>query len=209
MADTYYILQDGQKTGPYTSEELIANGLEFDTQITPADSDVWENASDIPEFFYYFESKGFYFPTEDNLAGFGWRLIAYVADSVILAYPLNFLRPLNLTEIYERLLSNTSTQDDMMVILKTNLFSFIIVTLYHTACEISPLQGSLGKKIFRLVVVDADGQRLSLGRALLRNAGKFLSSLVIAIGYLSVLWDPLKQAWHDKWAKSFVLIRNR
>jgi uncharacterized RDD family membrane protein YckC len=209
MADTYYILQDGEKTGPFTYEELIENGLEFDTQLTPVGGDVWENAADRPEFFEYFEEKGFYFPTEDNLVGFGWRLLAYIADSFITSYPTSFFKPANFNEIYQRILNNTYTDSDMLDVIKASLLSFVVVALYHTVCEASAMQGSLGKKMFRLVVVDADGRRLSIGRALLRNAGKFVSGFVILIGYLSVLWDPLKQAWHDKWAKSYVLVRNR
>lgn len=209
MSDTYYILENGEKIGPYTYAELTGRGLDFDTQVAPADSDVWENASELPEFFEYFESRGFYFPTEDNLAGFGWRLLAYIADSIITSFGTTYFRPGNFDEIYKRLLNNTSTNTDVLDLLKASLFSFVVVALYHTVCEASPLQGSLGKKMFRLVVVDADGRRLSVGKALLRNAGKFVSSSALLLGYLSVLWDPLKRAWHDKWANAYVLVRNR
>jgi hypothetical protein len=48
-------------------------------------ADDWQRASDLPEFFEYFEAKGVYFPTEDNLATFWWRLLAYLIDSVLIS----------------------------------------------------------------------------------------------------------------------------
>jgi uncharacterized RDD family membrane protein YckC len=209
MTDGYYISINDEEQGPFTQEEVLQMHLEVDTMVLSPLAEDWQQASDLPEFFNYFEAKGFYFPTEDNLAGFGWRLLAYIADSLIMSYPISFFKPANFTEVYTRAVNSTGTVDDMVVLLKFNLISFLVVVVYHAICEFSPLQGSLGKKMFRLVVVDTEGRRLSFLRALLRNLGKFVSGLVLLIGYLAVLWDDRKQAWHDKWAKAYVLIRNR
>lgn len=48
------------------------------------------------------------------------------------------------------------------------------VTLYFTACEASPLRGSLGKRALGLVVSRESGGPVSFGSALLRNATKFV-----------------------------------
>jgi uncharacterized RDD family membrane protein YckC len=209
MADGYYISKNEEEQGPFTQEEVMQMHLDTDTMVLSPLADDWEQASDLPEFFHYFEARGYYFPTEDNLAGFGWRLLAYIADSLIMSYPISFFRPETFAAVYNRAVTNAATVDDLIVLLKFNLVSFLLVVVYHAICEFSPLQGSLGKKMFRLVVVDAEGRRLSFVRALLRNLGKFISGLVLLIGYLVVLWDDRKQAWHDKWANAFVLIRNR
>ncbi|WP_377112813.1 RDD family protein [Mucilaginibacter litoreus] len=209
MEDKYYIFKNEREEGPYTLDELLQTGLDVNTMVLSPRANDWQRASDLPELFNYFEAEGYYFPTEDNLAGFGWRLLAYIADSIIISYPAGFLRPENFTDAYNRAVAGNPSMDDLSVLMQFNIISFLVVVMYHTICEFSPLQGSLGKKLFRLVVVDEDGRRLGFFRALARNAGKFISGLALMIGYLWCLWDDRKQTWHDKWSKSYVLIRNR
>ncbi len=48
------------------------------------------------------------------------------------------------------------------------------VTLYFALCENSAMRGSVGKRVLRLVVARENGERLSFGSALLRNAVKFV-----------------------------------
>ena len=35
--------------------------------------------------------------------------------------------------------------------------------------------------------------------------GKFISGLVLNLGYLWVIWDGQKQGWHDKIADTYVV----
>jgi uncharacterized RDD family membrane protein YckC len=50
------------------------------------------------------------------------------------------------------------------------------------------------------------GQNLDVISAILREVvGKFISSLILLLGYFWMLWDPKKQTWHDKIAKSVVV----
>ncbi|WP_158534934.1 RDD family protein [Mucilaginibacter hurinus] len=76
---------------------------------------------------------------------------------------------------------------------------------YHTLFDSLPTQGSIGKVICKLVVVDASGERLSAGRALGRNAGKILSGLICCLGFFCVLWDSHRQGLHDNLAKTYVI----
>jgi len=66
MNDEYYILEDGEKVGPFSFDELTARGVDIDSSILVPGSDTWQNASYLPEFSEYFEAQGFYFPTEGN-----------------------------------------------------------------------------------------------------------------------------------------------
>ena len=55
-----------------------------------------------------------------------------------------------------------------------------------------------GKMALRIKVVDAQGKVPGIGRAILREIiGKFVSAIVILLGYLWVGWDPRKRGWHD------------
>lgn len=72
-------------------------------------------------------------------------------------------------------------------------------------------QGATPGKLFLGVrVVDAQtGQRPSLVQALLRWLGYGLSALPLGLGFLWVLWDPERRAWHDRLAGTRVLKRQR
>jgi hypothetical protein len=75
MTDSYFVFKNNQEEGPFTLEEVMETGLDVDTMVLSPLADDWQRASDLPEFFEYFEAKGLYFPTEDNLATF-WTLFA-------------------------------------------------------------------------------------------------------------------------------------
>lgn len=63
-----------------------------------------------------------------------------------------------------------------------------------------------GKKALGIRIVTVNGESLTPGRIILREfLGKFVSSLFLFLGYLWVLWDEKKQAWHDKIANTIVV----
>lgn len=65
---------------------------------------------------------------------------------------------------------------------------------------------TLGKKLLNLRVVTTEYQPLSFGRAFLREViGKFISTVLLFIGFLWVAWDEKKQALHDKLAGTYVI----
>lgn len=66
---------------------------------------------------------------------------------------------------------------------------------------------TLGKKAMKIRVQKIDtGENLTIIDAILREiVGKFVSGFVLLLGYFWMLWDPKKQTWHDKIAKSVVV----
>ncbi|MBI4091291.1 RDD family protein [candidate division WWE3 bacterium] len=65
---------------------------------------------------------------------------------------------------------------------------------------------TLGKRVLKLKVTKADGSQPTYVDAVLRElVGKSISALILFIGYLFVLWDPKKQALHDKIANTVVI----
>ena len=63
-----------------------------------------------------------------------------------------------------------------------------------------------GKMAVRVKVIRTDGTQVGYGCALLREVlGKFLSKLLLGIGYLMVAFDSRKQGLHDKIADTFVV----
>lgn len=63
-----------------------------------------------------------------------------------------------------------------------------------------------GKMVVGIKVVLADGHVPGISRAFVREVvGKFLSSLILCLGYLWMLWDEKRQCWHDKLADTVVV----
>jgi uncharacterized RDD family membrane protein YckC len=63
-----------------------------------------------------------------------------------------------------------------------------------------------GKMALRIKVVRSDNTALTLGRAFYREiVGKFVSGIILGIGYLMVAFDAKKQGLHDRMAETYVV----
>ena len=79
------------------------------------------------------------------------------------------------------------------------LGSLLLVNLlYHAILESSPLQGTLGKFVVGLRVVDMKGRRPSFFLALLRNATRVFSTLPLLLGYFMISIGKERRALHDR-----------
>ncbi|HEY7885750.1 MAG TPA: RDD family protein, partial [Cellvibrionaceae bacterium] len=66
-----------------------------------------------------------------------------------------------------------------------------------------------GKMATKMIIVDAETlQKPDPIRLIVRYIGYYVSLLPLGLGFLWILWDPKKQGWHDKMAKT-VVIRQR
>lgn len=80
--------------------------------------------------------------------------------------------------------------------------AFVLGVLFSLAYSVlfTGLVGQTpGKMAVGIKVVLADDRVPGIGRAFWREVvGKFLSGLVLCVGYLWMLWDGERQCWHDK-----------
>ncbi len=84
----------------------------------------------------------------------------------------------------------------------------LVAWLYFALMESSPRGATFGKRAFRLQVLTSDRmQRVGFLRATGRWAGRWLSSLALAIGYLMQPFTPRRQALHDLLAGTVVIAR--
>jgi uncharacterized RDD family membrane protein YckC len=84
--------------------------------------------------------------------------------------------------------------------------SLVLVFAYFTYFEGGPRGQTPGKQLLGIRVVSFDtGGPIGYGRAFIRMIGRYLSAVVVYIGYLWMLWDPEKQCWHDKLASDVVV----
>jgi len=104
-----------------------------------------------------------------------------------------------------QLLDSTTKQE--MTIATVDDIVFLLIFIYWILMDGSRFQASLGKMALRLKVVDVQGRRLSLPRALGRNLLKLLSWLTF-IGFMLAGWTRRKQTLHDMITGCYVTIRD-
>lgn len=67
----------------------------------------------------------------------------------------------------------------------------------------SPLRRALG-----VWIVDAQTHEpIGTRRGFIRAVVRLVSELALYLGYLWMIWDPMRQTWHDKAARSIVVKR--
>ena len=72
----------------------------------------------------------------------------------------------------------------------------------------SEKQATVGKMVLGMVVTDVNGGRISFGRATGRHFAKWLSALILGIGFLMAAFTERKQALHDMIADTLVVSRS-
>jgi uncharacterized RDD family membrane protein YckC len=85
------------------------------------------------------------------------------------------------------------------------LLRLMLNWLYFSLLESSAWQATLGKKALGLEVTDLDGNRISFGRATGRFFAKFISSIILGVGYIMAGFTEKKQALHDILAGTLVI----
>ena len=65
---------------------------------------------------------------------------------------------------------------------------------------------TVGMRAWRLRVVSFDGERIGWRTAAIRFLLAIVSAAMLGLGYLWVLIDPERLAWHDRLSKSRVVL---
>jgi uncharacterized RDD family membrane protein YckC len=84
------------------------------------------------------------------------------------------------------------------------LLRALVTWLYGALFESSAWQATPGKKVLGLKVTDLEGRRISFARATGRAFGKWLSSLILCIGFIMVAFTEKRQGLHDLLAGTVV-----
>jgi uncharacterized RDD family membrane protein YckC len=130
--------------------------------------------------------------------GFWLRVVAYIIDAIVLNIVLWLLTVI--TGL--RLISYTAT--DHLEPLPI-LAPLVVNWLYFALMESSQRGATIGKMALGLRVVTDQGQRLSFARATGRYFAKFISALILGIGFLMVAFTERKRGLHDMIASTLVV----
>jgi uncharacterized RDD family membrane protein YckC len=84
--------------------------------------------------------------------------------------------------------------------------ALLVSIAYFTYFEGGPTGQTVGKRALGIRVISLDdGGPIGYGRAFIRWIGRYVSAIVILIGYFWMLWDKESQCWHDKFAGDVVV----
>jgi uncharacterized RDD family membrane protein YckC len=136
-------------------------------------------------------------------ASFGRRFIAWVIDMLLIGIVQGIL-----LEIYGfdwTSWSDGFIQQESREMYKGFGFSGLLSILYFTLFESSELQATVGKRLMGIQVTDYNGERITPIRALVRTLSKYLSRLIVMIGYLMAAFTEKNQALHDFIAATYVI----
>ena len=138
------------------------------------------------------------------------RMAAAMLDLMILLTMLYVFRVLFLmlyapgsAEASITFLFRLKLQPPLIVLVTT--FYLLAAWAYFVLFESSRLKATPGKLLFRLQVVSASCERVSLAQVTIRYWSKLLSILTLLLGFFMILWNPQRQSLHDMFSDTYVI----
>jgi uncharacterized RDD family membrane protein YckC len=148
---------------------------------------------------------------EKKIADRGKRFLAYLIDVLpitLLVFGVFYLF-LGFDETLDKYLNRGTEIEPRIKFMEQRNWirdiSLLIWIIYCIIFEASPKQGTIGKSLMEIKVVDNSGNRLTLYKSLARNLSKILSYSIIALGFIWILFDKKRQGWHDKLNNTYVV----
>ncbi len=133
--------------------------------------------------------------------GFWRRFAAFLIDGLILG-AINYLISMLLGggSSYSYTTGGGATNNPA-----TTIASLVLSVAYYVFYQ-AKMGQTLGKKVMGIKVVDSAGKTPTIMTFFLREIiGKFVSGIILLIGYFMVIWDGKKQGLHDKIASTYVV----
>ena len=156
-------------------------------------------------------------------AGLGRRFVAFIVDIIIiLLFDLVAMTVLGLTRgiqnsyfyFVQKLPADQLTLEGSMGALYASIIAaygvllIVIPWLYFAGFESSRSQATPGKLLMRIVVTDMTGNKPTFARVTLRHFAKFVSAIIIFIGFLMIGLTQKRQGLHDRIAGCLVLLQD-
>lgn len=132
--------------------------------------------------------------SEVKFAGFWIRFAAFIIDALFF---VAVMIPFDL------IFSNEIFPEKQSI--ESLYASNLMALLYEIILTASVWQATIGKKILGLKVVDANFNRLTIGKSIGRFILKIPSFLVFCLGFFWVGLDKKKRGWHDIMAGTYVV----
>lgn len=141
--------------------------------------------------------------------GFWIRFVAFIIDAIIIGivtWPIRMI-VLGTMGVHRFPMGPVDAQHlAPLAVILPRLWGLNVIVdwLYEALLTSSAWQGTVGKKILNLKVTDEGGNRISFARATGRHFAKFLSAVILFIGYFMIAFTDRKRGLHDMIAGTLV-----
>jgi len=137
--------------------------------------------------------------------GFWIRFVAAIIDGIIVqAVVTPVVFAVGLMVGVAGAIATTGRGPGIIAIWIGAVFGLFASWLYEAAMESSSKQATLGKMVLGMKVTDLQGNRISFARATARHFCKYISAMIMFIGYIMAGFTDRKQALHDMIAGTLV-----
>lgn len=204
---------DGREYSPTTLDELrqwVVDGrVAPGTWVWQGQEERWKPASSWPELQWDLPAAPPVLPPEAVRpelvdAEFPLRAAAFVIDFFLILALYNLVTmpwTEQIRELYEAMSRESeAARPDLMVMLRFHAMfwgTFLTLRMLYFVGFHGVLGATPGKMFFGMRVVLADGEALSVPRALARHLAEFVSIAGLGMGYLIAPFHPERRALHD------------
>jgi len=198
---SYYVVQGGKPSGPFTLDEVRGLQLKSADFVKTADMPEFKELREIPELSVLLGVKHQvtapqYFATLD-VRLVAWGIDIFIAVFMYMIFVVSYL-------------VGTPADDPQRI--PTIIIGFLSVPvmkfLFSSITEGTELQASPGKLLIGIKVCNSNGARIYMGQAFLRNFAKIVGVLTLGIGFFVGFFDRKQRCLHDRIASTLV-IKNR
>lgn len=145
-------------------------------------------------------------PSEMRYAGFWVRFAAKFIDGIVMwlllmPFSMLFTSTMNFDPNKPEAVSSAMTGIGIMYLVQ------IIIPAAFTCFFLGKFQATPGKMALGLIVVSPERGQISYLRALGRHFAEWISSLILAIGYIMAAFDDEKRALHDRICSTRVIYK--
>jgi uncharacterized RDD family membrane protein YckC len=143
-----------------------------------------------------------------NYGGFWVRFVASIIDGIVIF----IIHSISSLVFFGTLFPMPQNPESLEIeylfsaqYLGSSIFSLVLDVVYYAGMQSSSKQATIGKMAFDLKVMRTDGSRISFLRGVGRYFSKWVSTIILMIGYIMSAFDRRKQALHDKIADTLVV----
>lgn len=226
MSENWFYAQNGQQIGPVTAEQIreaVGEGSLDHADLVWRDGMAqWTPIASIAELAGTVRAHGpatatlprvtglgYYTPRQHvEYVGFWIRFCAAFLDGLIVIVAgmvvggvAGFFIGVTMAA------SGNADGIEMLAGVVGQILGIVVAWLYDALQTSSASQATLGKRAMGIVVTDEAGQRISFGRATGRFFSKYLSALILMIGYIMAAFTDRNRALHDMIAGTVVIKR--
>ncbi|MER3445783.1 MAG: hypothetical protein C4291_02610 [Candidatus Dadabacteria bacterium] len=181
---------------PYRSSSGQSRQEEWDDTESPVPS-IYSAYNSVPEDLQSKEKT-----ISFNLAGIGSRIAAFIIDLIIIFGIATLTLGIGL------LFAGTSFSlgwgEGVDVLIPVYIILLFLGSTYFVFLE--GITGkTIGKMILGIRIIRDDGESMRLWEAFVRWLGYYVSAFFIFIGFIWAVFDSKSQAWHDKFAGTYVV----